>query len=83
MALVDEPEQVRITEVPGAEATTYEVRVASGDLGKVIGKDGRIASALRVIAKSVAMKYRQKIFLEIIAEDATAAGAWAEEGVPT
>ena len=39
-ALVDEPEHVRIEEVPGEEATTYEVRVAPGDLGKVIGKQG-------------------------------------------
>ena len=45
-ALVDEPDQVTITEVAQEEATTYEVRVAPGDLGKVIGKQGRIANAL-------------------------------------
>ena len=44
------------TEVPGEEATTYEVHVAPGDLGKVIGKQGRIANALRTVAKAVAMK---------------------------
>ncbi len=44
--LVDDPDQVNISEVPGDEATTYEVRVAPDDLGKVIGKQGRIANAL-------------------------------------
>ena len=66
-ALVDEPEQVSITEVPQDEATTYEVRVAPGDLGKVIGKQGRIANALRTVVKSVAMKDKRKVYVEIIA----------------
>ena len=47
--LVDIPEEVEITEVPGDEATTFEVRVAPSDLGKVIGKQGRIANALRTL----------------------------------
>ena len=66
-ALVDEPDQVSITEVPQEEATTYEVRVAPGDLGKVIGKQGRIANALRTVVKSVAMKDKKKVYVEIIA----------------
>ena len=66
-ALVDEPDQVTITEVPQDEATTYEVRVAPGDLGKVIGKQGRIANALRTVVKSVAMKDKRKVYVEIIA----------------
>jgi predicted RNA-binding protein YlqC (UPF0109 family) len=66
-ALVDEPDQVNITEVPQDEATTYEVRVAPGDLGKVIGKQGRIANALRTVVKSVAMKDKKKVYVEIIA----------------
>ena len=66
-SLVDEPEQVSITEVPQEEATTYEVRVAPGDLGKVIGKQGRIANALRTVIKSVAMKDKRKVYVEIIA----------------
>ncbi len=66
-SLVDEPEQVSITEVPQEEATTYEVRVAPGDLGKVIGKQGRIANALRTVVKSVAMKDKRKVYVEIIA----------------
>ena len=66
-ALVDEPDQVNITEVPQEEATTYEVRVAPSDLGKVIGKQGRIANALRTDVKSVAMKDKKKVYVEIIA----------------
>lgn len=65
-ALVDEPEQVDIKEVEGAESTTYEIRVASGDLGKVIGKQGKIANALRTVAKAAAMRNKQRIYLEII-----------------
>ena len=66
-ALVDEPDLVNITEVPQEESTTYEVRVAPGDLGKVIGKQGRIANALRTVVKSVAMKDKRKVYVEIIA----------------
>jgi predicted RNA-binding protein YlqC (UPF0109 family) len=66
-ALVDEPGQVAVTEIPGDEATTYEVRVAPDDLGKVIGKQGRIANALRTVVKAVAMKDKHKVYLEIVA----------------
>ncbi len=65
--LVDEPDQVEITAVPGDEAVTYEVRVAPSDLGKVIGKQGRIANALRTVAKASAMKHKRKVYVEIIA----------------
>ena len=65
--LVDEPDQVIVSEVPGDESTTYEVHVAPGDLGKVIGKQGRIANALRTVAKAVAMKDKKKVYLEIVA----------------
>lgn len=65
--LVDETDQVTITEVPGEESTTYEVHVAPGDLGKVIGKQGRIANSLRTLAKAVAMKEKRKIYVEIVA----------------
>ncbi len=65
--LVDEPEHVVITEVPQEESTTYEVRVAPNDLGKVIGKQGRIANALRTVAKAAAMKHKRKVYVEIIA----------------
>lgn len=66
-ALVDAPDEVDVTEVPGDEATTYEVRVAPDDLGKVIGKQGRIANALRTIVKAVAMKEKRKVYVEIVA----------------
>ena len=65
--LVDDPDQVNINEVPGEEATTYEVRVAPEDLGKVIGKQGRIANALRTVAKAAAMKQKKKVYVEIVA----------------
>ncbi len=66
-ALVDEPDQVNITEVQQEQSTTYEVRVAPGDLGKVIGKQGRIANALRTVTKAAAMKHKRKVYVEIIA----------------
>lgn len=65
--LVDEPENVTVTEIQGEESTTYEVHVAPGDLGKVIGKQGRIANALRTVTKAVAMKSKKKVYVEIIA----------------
>ena len=65
--LVDEPEHVVVNELPGEESTTYEVHVAPADLGKVIGKQGRIANALRTVAKAVAMKDKKKVYLEIVA----------------
>jgi predicted RNA-binding protein YlqC (UPF0109 family) len=66
-ALVDEPDQVNVTEVPQDASTTYEVRVAPNDLGKVIGKQGRIANALRTVAKAAAMRDKRKVYVEIIA----------------
>jgi predicted RNA-binding protein YlqC (UPF0109 family) len=66
-ALVDSPDAVTVEEVPGDEATTYEVRVAPDDLGKVIGKQGRIANALRTIIKAIAMKDKKKVYVEIVA----------------
>ena len=65
-ALVDEPNQVDIKAVEGPEATTFEVRVAQDDLGKVIGKQGKIANALRTVAKAAAMRDKKRIYIEII-----------------
>ncbi len=65
--LVDEPEDVSVTEVEKNGAMTYEVHVAPSDLGKVIGKQGRIANALRTVAKAVAMKEKKKVYVEIVA----------------
>ena len=66
-SLVDIPEEVQVNAIPGPEATTYEVRVADSDLGKVIGKQGRIANALRTVAKAAAMKDKRKVYVEIVA----------------
>jgi predicted RNA-binding protein YlqC (UPF0109 family) len=65
--LVDEPQLVQVSEVPGDESTTYEIRVGPNDLGKVIGKQGRIANAIRTVAKASAMKTKRKVFVEIVA----------------
>lgn len=65
--LVDEPERVRVEEIVGPVATTYEVHVAPDDLGKVIGKQGRIANALRTVAKASAMRDKRKVYVDIIA----------------
>lgn len=66
-ALVDEPDNVSIVEVAGDQSTTYEVHVAPNDLGKVIGKQGRIANALRTVTKAAAMKHKRKVYVEIVA----------------
>ncbi len=65
--LVDEPERVTVIEIPSDDATTYEIRVAPEDLGKVIGKQGRNANALRTIAKIALDKNKKKVFVEIVA----------------
>lgn len=65
-SLVDEPDQVNISEIPGEDGITYEIRVAESDRGKVIGKHGKIANALRTVVKAAAMKNQTKVYLEII-----------------
>lgn len=53
-ALVEDPDAVRVEELEEDDATVLEVRVADGDLGRVIGRDGRVANAIRTIAKAAA-----------------------------
>jgi hypothetical protein len=65
-ALVDESESVNVTEVQGESVTVIELRVAQGDLGKVIGKQGRTARALRTILNANATKMRKRAVLEIV-----------------
>ena len=65
-AVVDSPDEVRVDEEPGEAATTYKVHVAPDDLGKAIGKQGRIANAMRVLAKASAMKQKRKVYLEVV-----------------
>jgi len=65
-SLVDNPEQVRVTQVDGEQTTILELRVAQTDLGKVIGKQRRTARALRTILSAAGMKQRRRFNLEII-----------------
>ena len=63
--LVDHPDAVSVTEIDGEE-TTLELRVAPEDMGKVIGRQGRIAKEIRTIIKSVAQRKGQRANVEII-----------------
>ncbi|SEO56030.1 MULTISPECIES: KH domain-containing protein [Propionispora] len=65
-ALVKNPEQVAVTELAEATGTVYELRVAPEDMGKVIGKQGRIAKALRTVVKAAATRENKKVTVEII-----------------
>lgn len=65
-ALVDDAERVNVTEVEGESVTVIELRVAQSDLGKVIGKQGRTARAIRTILNANATKLRRRAVLEII-----------------
>ena len=65
-SLVDHPDQVTVTEVGEADDLTLELRVAPEDMGKVIGRQGRIAKEIRTIIKSVAQRDGQKVSVEIV-----------------
>ena len=65
-ALVDAPSDVQVTPVEDGDSTVLELRVAQTDLGKVIGKQGRTAHALRTILNATATKQGQRAVLEII-----------------
>ncbi|MFO8078779.1 MAG: KH domain-containing protein [Armatimonadota bacterium] len=65
-SLVDEPDEARVNEVSGESIVVYEVSVAEDDLGKVIGKGGRIANAMRTIVKAAAAKTERKATVEIL-----------------
>ena len=65
-ALVDRPEAVQINEIVGAHAHLFELRVAKEDLGKVIGKGGAHASAIRTILSAASGKAKKRYILEII-----------------
>jgi len=64
--LVDEPDAVQVEEVEGRRVTVYEVTVADKDRGKVIGKQGRIANAIRTVARAAATQSGQHVAVEII-----------------
>lgn len=65
-SLVDNPDEVSVNAVEGEQVTVLELRVAQTDLGKVIGKQGRTARALRTILGAAGMKMRKRFTLEIL-----------------
>jgi uncharacterized protein len=65
-ALVDKPDEVEVREVEGDVTAIFELRVAKGDLGKVIGKQGKTAYAMRSILNATATKLKKRAVLEII-----------------
>jgi predicted RNA-binding protein YlqC (UPF0109 family) len=64
--LVDKPEEVRVTELEGQQTSVIELRVAKEDLGKVIGKQGRAARAMRIILGAASAKMKKRSVLEIL-----------------
>ena len=65
-SIVDNPEEVKVTEVAGEKTMVIELRVATEDLGKVIGKQGRTAKAIRSILSAAAAKIKKRAVLEIL-----------------
>jgi predicted RNA-binding protein YlqC (UPF0109 family) len=65
-ALVDKPDEVVVNEVAGEHSTVIELRVAKEDLGKVIGKHGRTADAMRTILSAASAKLRKRCVLELL-----------------
>ena len=65
-SLVDHPEDVQVSEIEGEQTTVLELKVAQDDLGKVIGKQGRTARALRTILSAAATKAKKRTVLEIL-----------------
>lgn len=65
-ALVDNPEQVKVTEIEGERTSVIELSVAKEDLGKIIGKQGRTARAMRTILSAASTKNNKRAVLEII-----------------
>lgn len=65
-ALVDNPEAVTVDETDEGDSVTFTVTVDPEDIGKVIGKQGRVANALRTVAKAAAIKDRKNVFVKIL-----------------
>ena len=68
-SLVDNPDEVKVNEVEGEKSIVLELSVAQEDMGKVIGKQGRIAKAIRSVVKATSSKSRKKYVVEIIEHD--------------
>ena len=67
-SLVDKPENVEVTETSTRQGTVVQLKVDPDDMGKVIGKQGRIAKALRVVVKAAATRENKKVTVEIVKE---------------
>ena len=65
-SIVDNPDQVSVSEVEGQQTTVLELKVAKDDLGKIIGKQGRNAQAIRTILSGVSAKIKKRMVLEIV-----------------
>jgi hypothetical protein len=65
-ALVEDPDAVRVEEIEEDDATVIEVRVAPDDLGRVIGRSGRVANAIRTVAKAAATHEDKRVLVEIV-----------------
>jgi hypothetical protein len=68
-ALVDKPEEVNISQTEGESVTIIEIKVSSDDAGKVIGKEGRIANAIRTIVKAAGAKNKKRVTVEILTQE--------------
>ena len=64
--LVDNPDEVSVVEIEGSRTTVYELRVGQGDLGKVIGKEGKTAKSIRTILSAAAARQGKRAVLEIL-----------------
>jgi len=64
--LVDHPDEVQVTEIEKDTETVFEVRVAEGDMGKIIGRQGRIVKEIRILMKAVAQRRGKKVSVEIM-----------------
>lgn len=65
-ALVDNPSQVQVTEIEGATSVILELRVAPDDMGRIIGRGGRVANAMRTLLRVMAAKQGKRVTLEIV-----------------
>lgn len=65
-SLVDNPNEVHVNEIQGEQDLILELRVAPEDMGKIIGKQGRVAKAIRTVVKAAALNENQKVVVEII-----------------
>ncbi len=65
-SVVEHPDQVRVTEVEGETAVIVEIRVASTDTGRVIGRQGRIIAAIRTLARAAATRQNKRVVVEVV-----------------